>query len=40
LEAGAVRYSNLIIAKLAQAAASATPEQDYHNVDINRVKVA
>src|SRR5450631_792571 len=40
LEAAAVRYSNLIIAKLAQPAASATPEQDYHNVDINRVEVA
>ncbi len=40
LEAAAERYSTLIIAKLAQPIASATPEQDYHSVDINHVEAA
>ena len=35
LEAAAERYSDLIIAKLAQPVATATPGQDYHTVDIN-----
>ena len=37
LEAAAERYSDLIIAKLAQPMAVATAEQDYQRVDINRV---
>jgi hypothetical protein len=40
LEAAAERYSALIIAKLAQPVAAATPEQDYHTVDINHIEVA
>jgi len=38
LEATAERYSNLIIAKLAQPVATETPEQDYHTVDINHIE--
>ena len=38
LEAAAERYSDLIIAKLAQPVAVATPEQDYHSVDINHIE--
>jgi transposase len=38
LEAAAERYSDLIIAKLAQPVATTTPEQDYHNVDINHIE--
>jgi transposase len=38
LEAAAERYSDLIIAKLAQPLAVATPEQDYHSVDINHIE--
>jgi transposase len=38
LEAAAERYSDLIIAKLAQPVAMATPEQDYHSVDINHIE--
>src|SRR5450631_127142 len=38
LEAAAERYSNLIIAKLAQPVATETPEQDYHTVDINHIE--
>jgi len=38
LEATAERYSDLIIAKLAQPVATATPEQDYHSVDINQIE--
>ena len=38
LEAAAQRYSTLIIAKLAQPVATATPEQDYHSVDINHIE--
>src|SRR5450631_3923112 len=40
LEAAAERYSNLIIAKLAQPVATETPEQDYHTVDINNIDSA
>ena len=40
LEAAAERYSDLIIAKLAQPVATATPEQDYHRVDINHIEAA
>ena len=38
LEAAAERYSDLIIAKLAQPVATATPGQDYHTVDINQIE--
>ena len=38
LEAAAERYSDLIIAKLAQPVAMATSEQDYHSVDINHIE--
>ena len=38
LEATAERYSDLIIAKLAQPVAIATPEQDYHRVNINHIE--
>ena len=38
LEASAQRYSALIIAKLAQPVDAASPETDYHNVDINHVE--
>ena len=38
LEAAAERYSDLIIAKLAQPVVVATPEQDYHSVDINHIE--
>ena len=38
LEAAAERYSDLIIAKLAQPVAIATPEQDYHRVNINHIE--
>ena len=38
LEAAAERYSDLIIAKLAQPVATETPEQDYHTVDINHIE--
>ena len=38
LEASAQRYSALIIAKLAQPVDTASPVQDYHNVDINHVE--
>ena len=38
LEASAQRYSALIIAKLAQAVDTESPETDYHNVDINHVE--
>jgi len=38
LEATAERYSDLIIAKLAQPVAAATPEQDYHRVNINHIE--
>lgn len=38
LEAAAERYSDLIIAKLAQPVATATPGQDYHRVDINHIE--
>ena len=37
LEATAERYSDLIIAKLAQPVAIATPEADYHRVNINHI---
>ena len=40
LEAVAERYSDLIIAKLAQAVAIATPEEDYHRVNINHIEAA
>ena len=41
LEAAAERYSTLIIAKLAQPLlAVATPEQDYHSVDINHIEAS
>src|SRR5665647_3274652 len=40
LEATAERYSDLIIAKLAQPVAAATPEQDYHRVNINHIEAA
>jgi hypothetical protein len=35
IETNAQRYSALIIAKLAQPLDTASPEQDYHTVDIN-----
>jgi transposase len=38
LEATAERYSDLIIAKLAQPVTAATPEQDYHRVNINHIE--
>ncbi len=38
LEASAQRYSALIIAKLAQPVDAASPEPDYHTVDINHVE--
>ena len=38
LETAAQRYSKLIIAKLARPVDSASPEQDYHRVDINQVE--
>ena len=38
LEASAQRYSALIVAKLAQPVDTASPEIDYHNVDINHVE--
>ena len=38
LEAAAERYSDLIIAKLAQPVAIATSEQDYHRVNINHIE--
>ncbi|MCK5478967.1 MAG: IS1634 family transposase [Methylococcales bacterium] len=38
LEASAQRYSTLIIAKLAQPVNAASPEPDYHTVDINHVE--
>ena len=37
LEATAQRYSRLIVAKLAQPVDAASPEPDYHSVDINHV---
>ncbi len=37
LEASAQRYSAFIIAKLAQPVGTASPEPDYHSVDINHV---
>ena len=40
LEATAERYSDLIIAKLAQPVAIATPEADYHRVNINHIEAA
>ena len=40
LEAAADRYSDLIIAKLAQPVAIATPEEDYHRVNINHIEAA
>ena len=39
LEAAAERYSDLIIAKLAQPLATSAPEQDYHTVNINHIEV-
>ena len=38
LEATAERYSDLIIAKLAQPVTAATPEQDYHRININHIE--
>ena len=38
LEASAERYSDLIIAKLAQPVAITAPEQDYHRININRIE--
>jgi transposase len=38
LEAAAERYSDLIIAKLAQPVAITAPEQDYHRININRIE--
>jgi len=38
LEAAAERYSDLIIAKLAQPVATAISEQDIHSVDINHIE--
>ncbi|HSN23496.1 MAG TPA: IS1634 family transposase, partial [Methylomicrobium sp.] len=38
LEAAAERYSDLIIAKLAQPLAITAPEQDYHRININRIE--
>ena len=38
LETAAERYSTLIIDKLAQPVATATPEQDYNSVDINHIE--
>jgi len=38
LEAAAERYSDLIIAKLAQPVATASSEQDIHSVDINHIE--
>ncbi len=38
LEAAAERYSDLIIAKLAQPVSIATPEADYHRVNINHIE--
>lgn len=38
LEASAQRYSALIVAKLAQPVEAASPEADYHTVDINHVE--
>ena len=38
LEAAAERYSTLIIDKLAQPLAAATPGRDYHSVDINHIE--
>src|SRR5664280_81512 len=38
LEAAAERYSDLIIAKLAQPVAIPTPEEDYHRVNINHIE--
>ena len=40
LETAAERYHDLIIAKLAQPVATATPEQDYHRVNINHIEAA
>jgi len=40
LETAAERYRDLIIAKLAQPVATATPEQDYHRVNINHIEAA
>ena len=37
LEASAQRYSVLIVAKLAQPVDTASPEPDYHSVDINHI---
>src|SRR5665811_2146400 len=38
LGATAERYSDLIIAKLAQPVTAATPEQDYHRININHIE--
>ena len=38
LEAAAERYRDLIIAKLAQHVATASPEQDFHSADINQIE--
>jgi hypothetical protein len=38
LETAAQRYSKLIIAKLAHPLDPASPEQDYHQVDINQLE--
>jgi hypothetical protein len=40
LEATAERYSDLLVAKLAQPVAIATPEEDYHRVNINHIEAA
>ena len=40
LEATAERYSDLIIAKRAQPVVIATPEEDYHRVNINHIEAA
>jgi len=40
LEAAAERYSDLLIAKLAQPVAIAKPEADYHRVNINHIEAA
>lgn len=40
LEAAAQRYSKLIIKKMARPVPAATPEQDYHRVDINHIEAA
>ena len=39
-EAAAERYSDLIIAKLVQPVAIATPEAEYHRININRIEAA